>query len=77
MSVQGTILVLDGVSTNRIMLKVQLTAAWYHVVQGEKLEGLPALVRRTQPDLVLTAQTLPDGTAADVKKGDREGARPG
>ena len=68
MSVQGTILVLDGVSTNRIMLKVQLTAAWYHVVQGEKLEGLPALVRRTQPDLVLTAQALPDGTAADVKK---------
>ncbi|WP_050602746.1 diguanylate cyclase [Ruegeria sp. 6PALISEP08] len=67
MSVQGTILVLDGVSTNRIMLKVQLTAAWYHVVQGEKLEGLQALVRRTQPDLVLTAQTLPDGTAADVK----------
>ncbi|NVO54681.1 diguanylate cyclase [Rhodobacteraceae bacterium B1Z28] len=68
MSVQGTILVLDGVSTNRIMLKVQLTAAWYHVVQGEKLKGLTALVRRTRPDLVLTAQTLPDGTAADVKK---------
>ncbi len=68
MSVQGTILVLDGVSTNRIMLKVQLTAAWYHVVQGEKLVGLGALLRRTRPDLVLTAQTLPDGTAADVKK---------
>ncbi len=68
MSVQGTILVLDGVSTNRIMLKVQLTAAWYHVVQGEKLNGLAALLRRTRPDLVLTAQTLPDGSAADVKK---------
>lgn len=68
MSVQGTILVLDGVSTNRIMLKVQLTAAWYHVVQGEKLKGLPALLRRTRPDLVLTAQTLPDGSAAEVKK---------
>ena len=68
MSVQGTILVLDGVSTNRIMLKVQLTAAWYHVVQGEKLAGLGALLRRTRPDLVLTAQTLPDGSAADVKK---------
>ncbi|MEM1003830.1 MAG: diguanylate cyclase [Pseudomonadota bacterium] len=67
MSVQGTILVLDGVSTNRIMLKVQLTAAWYHVVQGERLQGLRALVRRTRPDLVLTAQTLSDGTAADVK----------
>lgn len=68
MSVQGTILVLDGVSTNRIMLKVQLTAAWYHVVQGEKLAGLGALLRRTRPDLVLTAQTLPDGDAADVKR---------
>jgi len=50
------------------MLKVQLTAAWYHVVQGEKLKGLAALLRRTRPDLVLTAQTLPDGTAADVKR---------
>ncbi|EEE36494.1 response regulator receiver modulated diguanylate cyclase [Rhodobacteraceae bacterium KLH11] len=68
MSVQGTILVLDGVSTNRIMLKVQLTAAWYHVVQGEKVTGLAALLRRTRPDLVLTAQSLPDGSAADVKK---------
>ncbi len=67
MSVQGTILVLDGTSTNRIMLKVQLTAAWYHVVQGEKLDGLAGLLKRTRPDLVLTAQSLPDGTAADVK----------
>ncbi len=68
MSVHGTILVLDGTSTNRIMLKVQLTAAWYHVVQGEKVQGLAGLLRRARPDLVLTAQTLPDGTAADVKK---------
>ncbi|WP_424833162.1 diguanylate cyclase [Ruegeria sp.] len=68
MSVQGTILVLDGVSTNRIMLKVQLTAAWYQIVQGEKVAGLAALLRRTRPDLVLTARSLPDGTAADVKK---------
>ena len=68
MSVQGTILVLDGVSTNRIMLKVQLTAAWYQVVQGEKLVGLARLMRRTRPDLVLTAHSLPDGAAADVKR---------
>jgi two-component system cell cycle response regulator len=68
MSVQGTILVLDGTSTNRIMLKVQLTAAWYHVVQGERLQGLAGLLRRAKPDLVLTSQTLPDGTAADVKR---------
>ncbi|WP_170400618.1 diguanylate cyclase [Ruegeria arenilitoris] len=68
MSVQGTILVLDGTSTNRIMLKVQLTAAWYHVVQGERLQGLAGLLRRAKPDLVLTSQTLPDGAAADVKR---------
>lgn len=68
MSVQGTILVIDGVSTNRIMLKVQLTAAWYHVVQGERVKGIRALLKHTRPDLVLTAQTLPDGTAVDVKK---------
>ncbi len=68
MSVQGTILVLDGTSTNRIMLKVQLTAAWYHVVQAEKLHGLAGLLRRTHPDLVLVAQTLPDGSSADVKR---------
>ncbi len=68
MSAQGTILVLDGTSTNRIMLKVQLTAAWYHVVQGERLQGLAGLLRRSKPDLVLTSQSLPDGTAADVKK---------
>ncbi|WP_170331409.1 diguanylate cyclase [Ruegeria arenilitoris] len=68
MSVQGTILVLDGTSTNRIMLKVQLTAAWYHVVQGERLQGLAGLLRRAKPDLVLTSQALPDGTAVDVKR---------
>ncbi|SEI83040.1 response regulator receiver modulated diguanylate cyclase [Cribrihabitans marinus] len=64
---QGTILILDGVSTNRIMLKVQLSAAWYHVVQGETLAGLLPMVRRVQPDLILCAMTLPDGNAAMVK----------
>lgn len=65
---QGTILVIDGVSTNRIMLKVQLAAAYYDVVQaGSVAEVLPA-IRQHCPDLVLTAMSLPDGTAADVKR---------
>ncbi|TMV08012.1 response regulator [Ruegeria sediminis] len=50
------------------MLKVQLTAAWYNVVQADRLEGFEALMRRTRPDLVLTAMALPDGTAMDVKR---------
>ncbi|WP_417474863.1 diguanylate cyclase [Leisingera sp.] len=65
---QGTILVIDGVSTNRIMLKVQLAAAYYDVVQaGSLAEVLPA-IRQHRPDLVLSAMSLPDGTAADVKR---------
>ncbi|MEX0320217.1 MAG: diguanylate cyclase [Ruegeria sp.] len=64
---QGTILVLDGVSTNRIMLKVQLTSAWYRVAQGDRVDGLLPLLRRVRPDLVLTAMTLPDGGALDVR----------
>jgi two-component system cell cycle response regulator len=64
---QGTILIIDGVSTNRIMLKVQLSAAWYHVVQADRLTGLAALARRVRPDLVLTAMALPDGDAVAVR----------
>ena len=60
----GTILIIDAVSTNRIMLEVQLSAAWYHVVQADRLQGLMPLVRRTRPDLIVTAMALPDGSAA-------------
>jgi len=65
--VQGTIVILDGVSTNRIMLKVQLSSAWFHVVQAEGLTGLGTVLRRTRPDLIVTAMTLPDGTALDLQ----------
>lgn len=64
---QGTILILDGVSTNRIMLKVQLSAAYYHVVQSDGVKDLLALARRAQPNLIVTAMTLPDGSAMDVR----------
>ena len=69
----GTILIIDAVSTNRIMLKVQLSAAWYHVVQADRLQGLMPLVRRTRPDLIVTAMALPDGSAAALHLGDRIG----
>jgi two-component system cell cycle response regulator len=65
--VQGTILIVDGVSTNRIMLKVQLSAAYYHVVQANGLDRLDNLIRRTRPELIVTAMTLPDGTALDLR----------
>jgi len=61
--VQGTILILDGVATTRIMLKVQLSAAWYHVVQADRLSGILQLVRKVRPDLIITSLSLPDGDA--------------
>ena len=63
---QGTILILDGVSTNRIMLKVQLSSAYYRVVQADMLGGISQTIARTRPDLVITAARLPDGRAGDL-----------
>ncbi len=64
---QGTILIIDGVATNRIMLKVQLSASYYRVVQTDCVADLLSVARRCRPDLVLTAMTLPDGSAVDVQ----------
>lgn len=63
---QGKILIVDGISTNRIVLKVKLAAAFYNVLQaGSLAEALP-IIEAEQPDLVITALTLPDGSAADL-----------
>jgi two-component system, cell cycle response regulator len=65
--VQGTILIIDGVATNRIMLKVQLSSAYYRVIQAEGLDGILSLVRRSRPDLIIAAMTLPDGDATAIR----------
>lgn len=64
---QGTILILDGAATNRIMLKVQLSSAYYHVVQSDRLEGVQALARRARPDLIVSAMSRPDGNVTMLK----------
>lgn len=63
---QGKILIIDGISTNRIVLKVKLTAAFYQVVQAGTMAEALQLVQDESPDLVLTALNLPDGTAAEL-----------
>ena len=65
---QGTILVIDGVSTNRILLKVQLADAYFDVVQAGCIKTLRQTLIKCRPDLVITALTLSDGTASDVKQ---------
>jgi two-component system cell cycle response regulator len=49
------------------MLKVQLAEACYGVEQADCVADVLEAARYCRPDLVLTAMTLPDGTAADVK----------
>lgn len=63
----GTILVIDGVATNRIMLKTRLVTAFYDVIQLNTLAGLDQVMAHTRPDLILTATTLPDGNAATLR----------
>ncbi len=65
---EGTILILDPVVTNRIMLKVQLSAGYYHVVQGDRIAGTLETARRVRPDLILTSMTLPDGDAIALQQ---------
>ena len=64
----GTVLVLYGIATSRIMLKVQLSAAYYHVVQSEDMAGLLPLVRRSKPDLIVASMSLPGGGALAVRE---------
>lgn len=75
---QGKILIIDGISTNRIMLKVKLTAAFYQVFQARTIAEALRMVDAEKPDLVITAQDLPDGSAeqlcADLRaKGQTQG----
>ena len=63
---QGRILIIDGISTNRIVLKVKLSAAFYHVTQAGSMAEALEMIRMDRPDLVVTAVNLPDGTAAGL-----------
>ena len=56
----GKILILDSVPTNRIVLKVKLSAAFYQVVQASTLKDAQLLIRRGTPDLILIGTTAPD-----------------
>lgn len=63
---QGTVLVLDPVATSRIMLKVQLSAAFYRVALAQGLNGVRARIGRVRPDVILCALDLPDGSVFDL-----------
>jgi len=63
---QGKILIVDQIATNRIMLKVKLLGAFYTVLQAETMKDCLRMARNHQPDMIISALNLPDGTAAQL-----------
>lgn len=56
----GRILIVDALATNRIMLKAQLAAAFYEVLQAGSGAEAVTVARDAQPDLLLLGGALPD-----------------
>lgn len=65
---QGRLLILDAVPTNRIVLNAMLEPACYDIAQGESILSAMKVMRKSRPDLVLTAWSMPDGTAIDLRE---------
>ena len=63
---QGRLLLLDAVSTNRIVLTALLEPACYDIEQAGTIGAGLTAVRLARPDLILTTWSLPDGTAMDL-----------
>ena len=66
---QGKILIVDAIATNRIVLKVKLRSAYYNVIQAASLSEALAMAAEELPDLVIAAMALPDGDAAALCAG--------
>ena len=62
----GKILIVDDVATNRIVMKVKLSAAGYRPVLAADGAACLALAARELPDLILMDLTLPDMTGLDL-----------
>ena len=56
----GKILIIDELATNRIVLKVKLSAAYYDVFQARNGVEALGLIDRFQPDLILASTDLSD-----------------
>ena len=62
----GKILIVDAVATNRIVLKVKLTAAHFDVHQASSGAGAMSMARGLQPDLIILGAALTDMTYAEL-----------
>jgi two-component system cell cycle response regulator len=64
----GKILIVDDVSTNRIVFKVKLTAAGYQTLMAADGESCVRMAMAEQPDIILLDLFLPDRSGIEVLK---------
>lgn len=62
----GRILIVDDISTNRIVLKVKLAASYYDVIQARNGQEALDLARKELPDLILLDLRMPDMSGIEV-----------
>ncbi len=62
----GKVLVVDGAATNRITLKVRLSAACYDITAARSLDEAVAVMRRGPPDVIVVGGPTGDSSAAVV-----------
>ena len=64
----GKILIVDELATNRIVLKVKLSAAFYDVFQARSGAEALKMAARHKPDLILMDIQLPEVSGLDVTR---------
>ena len=57
----GKILVIDAIATNRIVLRVKMAASHYEMMHAGSIGEAMGVIAKSVPDLILCADTLPDG----------------
>ncbi|WP_113913246.1 response regulator [Roseovarius dicentrarchi] len=62
----GKIMIIDAVATNRIVLKVKLSAAHFQVSQAPSGRDALDMVRAVRPDLIIVGAALPDMACTDL-----------
>lgn len=62
----GKILIVDDLPTNRILLRVRLSAAFYDVIQAGNSADAMEMMAAHSPDLVLISANLGEGESLDL-----------
>lgn len=70
----GKILIVEPIATNRIVLKVKLSTAYYDVSQAGTIQEAVAIALETCPDVIISAAQMPDGDAGALANALRDEA---